>query len=272
MPEANQPEVQRLASFLHEAQCIAFLTGAGMSTESGIPDFRSPTGVYANRPNGNVFDIDAFKDDPGAFYAFIHPRYREMLDADPNPGHLAIVALEEEFGKQIEIATQNIDMLHERAGSSCVHTLHGTIEYATCMRCGDGLPLEEILPRIEKGRVPRHSACGGVMKPDIVFFGEQLPVDKLMASQTAMEEADLVIIVGTSLVVHPAAALPCLRRSETKLAILNKTPTYLDEEADVLLREPAGEVLPAVLRAMRELSKTGGVLKTDTSLTGDTEE
>ncbi len=244
MPDApgNQPTAARLAAHLAAAERIVVLSGAGMSTESGIPDFRSAQGIYATVASADIFDLDAFRRDPRRFYAFARTFFGELWAAEPNPGHHALARLEAEFGKRVDIATQNIDTLHQRAGSTRVHPLHGTIDTLSCPRCRAQCASLDARPDLEAGRLPR-CACGAVWKPDIVFFGEMLPERAMADALTAMRRADLVLVLGTSLAVYPAAMLPSHRPPAARLVLVNLTPTPLDREADLVCREPAGALL-----------------------------
>ena len=245
-PGNQSAAAARLAGYLADATRIAVLSGAGMSTESGIPDFRSSSGIYATVTSEEIFDLDAFWRRPERFYAFARTFFGDMWAAAPNAGHRALVRLEREFGKEVDIATQNIDVLHQTAGSTRVHPVHGTIETVSCLRCGAQLPTLSVRPEFDAGKVP-HCACGCVWKPDIVFFGEMLPERAVADSLVAMQRADLVLVLGTSLAVYPAAALPGHRPRSARLAVINLTPTSLDREADLVCREPVGIILGEAL-------------------------
>lgn len=242
--------ISRLASSFRDARRVVFLTGAGMSTESGIPDFRSSTGIYASLTSAQIFDLAAFRQDPAPFFDFARTFFGEMRTAKPNAGHLAITRLQDEWAKHVTVATQNIDQLHQKAGTGTVLALHGTTEWCTCQGCGHQCRTDGLWPHVAAGTVPIHQACGGVFKPDIVFFGEMLPEDALFGAQAAIQRADLLVICGTSLTVYPAAGLPAARREDCRLAIINRTPTPLDGHADFVFRENIGETLSAVLEAM----------------------
>ncbi len=243
----NSTDQARLGKYFAEAQRIVFLTGAGMSTESGIPDFRSATGLYNSGVSERVFDIDAFRDTPEYFYAFARTFLGTIRQAQPHAGHKAMAALERQPGKQVRIVTQNIDILHQRAGSSNVHEVHGSMAYSHCTLCGNRIETEQLWPVIEAGHVPRHAGCNGVFKPEIVFFGEMLPQDAFTASERAIAAADLLVIAGTSLQVYPAAGLPDARSPDCRLVIINQTPTPLDAEADLRFDQRIGQVLEAAL-------------------------
>lgn len=248
----RQQDVQRFADMLSASQRIAFLTGAGMSTESGIPDFRSASGIYAKRANESVFDVRAFERDPSSFFAFAKTFYAEVRRAEPNAGHRAITALQQRFGKHVDVATQNIDTLHQRAGAENVYPVHGTVDTVTCTRCGDQQYTDTIWDDVDAGIIPRHVKCGGVYKPDIVFFGEMLPIETLRNAERAIETADLVVVLGTSLTVYPAAALPMGRRAGVPLVIVNRTSTALDDSAALCFRDAIGTILPAAIALMDE--------------------
>ena len=170
--EAPRDAVVALAGLLNSANRIAFLTGAGVSTDSGIPDFRSSTGVYQTT-SAEIFAIDSFFEDPERFYSFFAPFYRDTIAARPNSGHLAIAALEKLCNKNVEVVTQNIDALHSAAGSSVVWEIHGTLRFASCMRCGKRYERDVFQDDMLAGRAPK-CACGGVLKPDVVFFRRRI--------------------------------------------------------------------------------------------------
>lgn len=236
--------VERLARLVAEARTIAVLSGAGVSTPSGIPDFRSATGLYSDERNANVFDIDAFHRDPAGFYRFAREFYGIVQKAAPNAAHAAF-ARWERIGKDVQIATQNIDDLHQRAGSNWVYPVHGTMATSTCQSCFRSVPTATLEPAVFAGDVPT-CGCGGVFKPDVTFFGELLPQKAWDLSVGAMMHADLLIVVGTSLVVYPAASLPNYRPRGAALAIVNRDETALDSAADVVLRGDLAEVFAAV--------------------------
>jgi len=223
------------------------LTGAGVSTESGIPDFRSATGIWAEYDPMEVASIWAFEADPETVWEFYARRLGVLLEAEPNPAHLALAELERR-GLVSAVVTQNIDTLHERAGSVEVIEVHGSIRTSSCRACGLRVPLAEVVERLP---VPACEACGAVLKPDVVMFGELMPERELDRAIGLAREAALLLVVGSSLEVHPVAALP----EETlaaggKLAIVNRGPTPYDADAVVKLDGSAGELLPAVVAAL----------------------
>ncbi len=244
--------VNELVQILCASTRTVALTGAGMSTESGIPDFRSPTGIYAQGISEDVFDIRTFQSDPARFYRNIRGLVASAWDAEPNAGHQALSDLAGDVGKHVEVITQNIDTLHQRAGSPIVHAVHGTMESFTCRKCGghvDGTPVwEEVIRGTD---LPRHEGCNGVLKPDIVFFGEALPEKTLLAAQQAVENADAVIVAGSSLSVYPAAMLPAYRPDNSSLIVVNQTATAADDAAGLIVRASVGKTLAATVAAVK---------------------
>lgn len=248
-PPAARPDAEALAAFsalLRGASRLAFVTGAGMSTESGIPDFRSATGLYSTGTAESTFDLEAFQRDPTPFYRFALDFFDRIMAATPNAGHRAITELQDRLGKSVDVVTQNIDLLHQQAGTRRVHPVHGTTATATCTECGAQVPGGSIWATVRAGRIPWHG-CGGVFKPDVVFFGEMLPEEVMWQARSAVAAADLVVVLGTSLTVYPAAMLPGFRRRGVPVVIVNRTATPLDGEAERVFREPIGSVLPAAV-------------------------
>lgn len=226
------------------ASSIAVLTGAGISTSSGIPDFRSAGGLYADERNTNVFDLNAFNREPAFYYNFAREFYPRVRQAQPNAAHHKLAEwLKRE--KKVTIITQNIDDYHQRAGSSPVHTVHGTFITSTCTTCHQSKQTEELLPAIERGELP-HCTCGGIYKPDITFFGEMLPEQEWSASVEAIRRCDLLLVIGTSLTVYPAANLPRYRPPGTPLVIINRDPTPLDGNAALVFHEDICAVMEAL--------------------------
>ena len=235
----KMPSEDKLQKLLGESRRIVFFSGAGISTESGIPDFRSEDGIYSDPANLNLFEIRTFLRDPEPFYRFTRKFLPVMEKARPNPAHLAIARLQDEH--RVTVVTQNIDNLHRRAGSKTVCRVHGSFEYSRCLRCGNRIATRQLYSTIREGGVPYHS-CGGVYKPEVTFFGEPLPRNDWLNSQKAIEEADLLCVVGSSLVVYPAAQLPMYRSGKCKLVIVNREATPLDDQADLIIRGSAGDI------------------------------
>ncbi|MCF0150291.1 MAG: NAD-dependent protein deacylase [Firmicutes bacterium] len=243
---------EELVSLLKESQSIVFFGGAGVSTESGIPDFRSENGLYKARLEYGLSPEELIEHG----YFFRHPKtffdyYKKNLiaeDALPNDAHKALARLEQ-MGKLKAVITQNIDGLHQLAGSKKVYELHGSVQRNTCLQCGRHFDLSYIMdPAHCEDGVPC-CPCGGMIKPDVVLYGEGLDEPTVEAAVSAIEEADLLIVGGTSLVVYPAAGL--LRYFRGKhLVLINLTPTPSDGMADLIIREPIGKVLGACVSAL----------------------
>ncbi len=240
--------IQQAANLVGQVDQIVALTGAGISTPSGIPDFRSPkSGLWDEIDPMVVASIFAFRQNPQNFYNWIHPLSHLLLEAKPNPAHQALATLER-IGKIKAIITQNIDDLHRKAGSKTVYELHGHLREVTCTRCYEILDSTDIFEKFTKdGQVPTHQ-CGGVLKPNAILFGEQLPVREYLSAEMAIKKADLVLVVGSSLEVAPASDLPEVALdNNAKLIIINFEATYLDERADIVIHADVAEVLPRIV-------------------------
>ena len=240
------------AELVSKAERIAVLTGAGISTASGIPDFRGPEGLWTKNPAASaMFDIDEYVASRAVrVEAWKFRVAAPTWTAEPNPGHLALVQLEKE-GRLAGLVTQNIDGLHQKAGSSpgIVHELHGTVRFVDCLSCARRVPMEEVLRRLDGGdEDPACEVCGGILKSATVSFGQALDPGVLDAAVAATRSADLFLAIGTSLQVYPAAGLCDLAlESGTPLVIVNATPTPYDEEATAVLTTPIETTLPALL-------------------------
>jgi NAD-dependent protein deacetylase/lipoamidase len=233
--------VERLAELIRERAPCVVLTGAGVSTESGIPDFRSPTGIWADVDPMEYGSLRAFQADPEKVWSFYAQRIEMLTDAAPNDAHYALAELERR-GFVSAVVTQNIDLLHSRAGSRELVEVHGSIRTASCPACGASFPLDEsLLP------LPRCSDCGAVLKPDVVFFGELLPRAAIDRAHELAQNTELMIVVGSALDVYPVADLPLETvRSGGSFAIVNRGPTALDGEAVLRVDGSAGETLRGV--------------------------
>jgi NAD-dependent protein deacetylase/lipoamidase len=222
------------------------LTGAGVSTESGIPDFRSASGIWATVDPFEVASIQAFKRDPARVWSFYRERIQLLRAAAPNAAHVAIAELEQ-HGVVQAVVTQNIDTLHTRAGSDNVIEVHGSIRSARCLNCLWTEPADAVVTQLAESAVPTCPQCGEVLKPGVVLFGELLPPEAMERATQLARGARLVLVVGSSLEVWPVAGLPLEARA---FAILNRGPTALDEQALLKIDAPAGETLTAVVAAL----------------------
>jgi NAD-dependent deacetylase len=242
--------VPDLAALVRERQPCVVLTGAGISTESGIPDFRSPGGIWAEYDPMEYATIGAFRRDPVKVWEFYALRFELLTTAEPNAGHLALAELERR-GLVAAVVTQNIDGLHERAGSREVVEVHGSIRSASCLECGERVPLEEVVAALRAAPAPPCPRCGAVLKPDVVMFGELLPADAIDRAIELVRGAGLLLVVGSSLEVQPVAGLPDEAVSAgVALAILNRGRTPFDHLASVRIDRAAGEALSELAEAL----------------------
>jgi NAD-dependent deacetylase len=239
-------DASALAGLIRANQPCVVLTGAGVSTESGVPDFRSPTGIWAEFDPAEYASLPGFKADPEKVWRFYKLRIAMLAEAEPNAAHRALAALER--GGLVEaLVTQNIDLLHERAGTRKLVEVHGSIRTATCPACGSSYPRAVVVAKLERADAPACDDCGAILKPDVVFFGELLPAAAIEQAFELARRARLLLVVGSSLEVHPVAALPQETLAAGGLvAIVNKGPTPYDLRAEVKLEENAGEALGAV--------------------------
>jgi NAD-dependent deacetylase len=240
-----------LAELIRSHQPCVVLTGAGISTESGIPDFRSPSGIWAQYDPMEYATIAAFRRDPETVWEFYARRFEVLTRARPNAGHLALAQLEAR-GLVRAVVTQNIDGLHALAGSRDVIEVHGSIRAAVCLACGETVPLEAVLESLRTRPAPPCPRCGEILKPDVVMFGELLPAAALDRAFALAREAGVLLVVGSSLEVYPVAALPEEAvAAGARLAIVNRGPTPFDRQADVRIEDGAGATLAALGEALR---------------------
>jgi len=235
-------DIERLGKILAESRRAVFFGGAGMSTESGIPDFRSAGGIYNQKLNKNfrpeeMASHSFFVNHTEEFFDFYRKRF-VYLDAKPNAGHLALAELERR-GNLAAIVTQNIDGLHQVAGSKVVYELHGSIRRGVCVDCGEVYDINFIMENVP---IPHCEKCGGIVKPDVVLYEEALNQEILTAAVRAIAKADTLIVGGTSLVVYPAAGLVDYFGGE-HLMLINKTETSADKNAEIIIRDNIGETL-----------------------------
>ncbi len=250
----SSPVISTVRRWVGEAQRIVVLTGAGISTDSGIPDFRGPQGVWTRNPAAEKQStIQTYLADPEVRRA----AWRSRLDhaawtAEPNRGHRALVELEQR-DKLHALITQNIDELHQIAGNSPerIIEVHGTMRRVMCWGCGQRAPMQEALDRVRAGEAdPACRACGGILKSDTVSFGQALVPEVIARAMQVAAEADLLLAIGSTLQVYPVAGVvPLAKESGANVVIMNNQPTPLDELADALLRGAIGELLPQICEA-----------------------
>jgi NAD-dependent deacetylase len=236
------------AELLRSARRAVVLTGAGLSTPSGIPDFRSEgTGLWSRDEPMEVASLSTFRTAPERFFTWFRPLARQIFEAQPNPAHAALARLEQ-AGRIRTVITQNIDVLHQKAGSRCVVEMHGSLRTLTCSQCFQQVESAPyVIQFAETGFIPHCPRCGAVLKPDVILFGEQLPHKPWLEAQREARQCDLMIVAGSSLEVLPVAGLPmqALDRG-AHLIIINNSPTYLNVRADLVLLEDVARTLPAI--------------------------
>lgn len=240
-------DIERLGKILSNSSSAVFFGGAGMSTESGIPDFRSATGIYNQKLHKTFLPEEMashrfFVNHPEEFFEFYRERF-VYLDAKPNAGHLALAELERR-GVLSAVVTQNIDGLHQIAGSQVVYELHGSIRRSYCVKCHAQYDIDFIM---NNKPVPYCEHCGGIVKPDVVLYGENLDDETVSNSIRAIANADTLIIGGTSLIVYPAAGLIDYFKGR-HLILINKTETRADSDAELVIREPIGATLSKAVK------------------------
>lgn len=239
----------------HSIRAVA-LTGAGVSTPSGIPDFRSPeSGLWLQVNPYEVASLTAFRRHPERFYDWIRSLARTVAEASPNSAHVALAELEQ-MGMLKTTITQNIDGLHFRAGSCRVIEIHGHFRTATCINCYQRTSGDQVLAELQtECGVPTCGQCGGVLKPDVILMGEQLPFAEVQLSRREAQACDLMLVAGSSLTVEPAASLPDVaRRSGASLILVNLEPTWLDSAADVVIHADVAEILPELVSGLRSMA------------------
>lgn len=250
----DEPTVDEVRGWLDDAERIVVLTGAGISTDSGIPDFRGPNGVWTRNPKAErMANLDTYMSDPEVrrqswLNRLDHPAWA----AEPNAGHLALVELARR-GTLDTLVTQNIDGLHQAAGvgDELVVEIHGTMREVICMSCGERAPMQRALDRVRAGEQdPPCRTCGGILKSATISFGQSLVAEDLQRAAEAAERCDLILAVGTTLGVYPAANLvPIARLAGARVVVVNGEPTEMDHLADAVLRGPIGDLLPALVAA-----------------------
>lgn len=241
-----QARIDQAIELLQASRRAVALTGAGVSTPSGIPDYRSPkSGVWEKVDMMEVATVYAFRKRPQAFYDWLLPLLKIIVDAPPNPAHQALADLET-HGPLTALITQNIDLLHSRAGSQTVYEVHGHLREVICLACHYIEEAEGHLSAfMERGKIPHCPRCHHIMKPNVILFGELLPRITIKNAQSAARLSDLMIVAGTSLEVAPAGDLPALaKETGSNLIIVNQSETHLDHLADVIIRDDVATILP----------------------------
>jgi len=241
--------LEEAAALIKKAKFAVALTGAGSSTPSGIPDFRSRgSGLWTKCSPEEVATLSAFRQHPDQFFEWLRPLVSHMLSAQPNPAHLALAQLEKKAYLKTTI-TQNIDGLLQRAGAKNVLEVHGSLHTLTCIGCYQKVDASDyIAPYINEGIIPRCRNCHNYLKPDIVLFEEQLPAKIWLKARQTVDVCDLLVVAGTSLVVSPVAQLPeRAKNNGARVIIVNKSSTYMDAEADVLIHEDVAKVFPKII-------------------------
>lgn len=241
-------DVRLAANLIKKSRHVVVITGAGISTPSGIPDFRSAgSGLWTRYDPIEVASLRAFRYNPEKFFAWLRNLVLNMVEAKPNAAHLALAKLEKAGHVQV-IITQNIDDLHHRAGSENVLEVHGSMRTLTCISCYQKYGSEAFIKSyLENGEMPRCPDCGNVLKPDVVLFEEQLPFRTWLQAQAEADNCDLMIIIGSSLEVMPVAGLPVRAlENDAHLIVVNETLTYIDERADIVFRDDLAEVIPSI--------------------------
>ena len=248
--------ISRVADLIVEADRVVVFTGAGVSTESGIPDFRSPGGIW-ERFDPDDFTYQKLISSPEARKKWwqIFQERGLTTDAEPNPAHLALAELDK-LGKLDCVITQNIDNLHQKGGlpDDKVFELHGNMSWIVCLGCGRRYPAEQIQARLDEGEeIPECESCQGILKPDIVLFGEALPEKVFEEASRRSSHADLFMVIGSTLIVYPAAYMPVYAAdSGAKLVIINLSSTPMDKQASVLIKAKAGETMSKVIKRVKE--------------------
>jgi NAD-dependent deacetylase len=241
-------KIQKVADLIKNSNYTVILSGAGISTPSGIPDFRSSnSSIWQKHDPMEVASLTAFRYNPLKLFEWFRPLLNLIFSAEPNPAHTAIAEMEN-AGLVKEIITQNIDGLHQRAGSKTVHEIHGTITTLTCTSCYLQFKASQFLQSfLNHNKIPYCKQCGHLLKPDVILYEEQLPYNTWMLAEKAVNNADLLIVVGSSLVVTPVATLPIIALNNgAKLVVLNNTPTYVDVRAEIVIQDDVAITLPLI--------------------------
>ncbi len=247
---ASSAAIEDAAVLIRKAERAVVLTGAGISTPSGIPDFRSEgSGLWSRDEPMEVASLNTFRTNPERFFNWFQPLAGQIFNAQPNAAHLALAEFERTSHVRT-VATQNIDGLHQKAGSKNVVEMHGTLRTMTCTNCFTNYEAGPFLPLyIETGKIPQCLNCNGILKPDVILFGEQLPQSAWAEAERAARQCDLMVVAGSSLEVLPVAKLPMLALDRgAHLIVINNTPTYLNVRADVIIMDDVATTLPKIAK------------------------
>ena len=252
---SEQEKFETAAAWLKNSHRAVALTGAGISTPSGIPDFRSQNQGLWNRFDPiEVASIRTFHQNPRRFFDWFIPLLQQSMNAQPNSAHLGLAKLEQ-VGILKTIITQNIDGLHHRAGSKKILEVHGSVRQMTCTHCHRTVDNEKNLEHLLNGHIPHCSECNGILKPDVILFGEPLPAETWENAMTFSQTCDVMLVIGSSLEVMPVAGLPLdALDNHAKIILINRTPTYLDNQADFIFREDLAIVVPKIVEITRAYS------------------
>jgi len=246
MTDVPSALTERLANARH----VAILTGAGISAESGIPTFRDPDGIWEKFDPQELANVEAFLNNPELVQGWYRHRRQLVEETEPNDAHRALVDLED-YVDRVTVITQNVDDLHNRAGSTDVIELHGNLTHNYCSECGEDASPEVVDEAIQDGEPATCSDCGGLIRPDVVWFGEMLPQDAISKAHDVAADADVFFSIGTSAVVYPAARLPGLAKEQGAFVVeVNTDPTAITDEMDVFLEGKAGTIVPAIVNAL----------------------
>ncbi|HEX2997226.1 MAG TPA: NAD-dependent deacylase [Anaerolineales bacterium] len=247
---ASESAIEDAAVLIRKAERAVVLTGAGISTPSGIPDFRSEgSGLWSRDEPMEVASLNTFRTAPERFFQWFQPLAGQIFNAQPNAAHIALAGFEH-TGHVRTVVTQNIDGLHQKAGSQNVVEIHGTLQTMSCTNCFKKYTAAPFLPAYtETGKIPQCLNCNGILKPDVILFGEQLPQSAWVEAERAARQCDLIIVAGSSLEVLPVARLPMLALDRgAHLIIINNTPTYLNVRADVIIMDDVATTLPQIAK------------------------
>lgn len=248
-------KIQEAARYILNAKSAIALTGAGVSTESGIPDFRGEGGIWEKYKPEIYGNIQAFLSDPSKFWEMAEKVAPTLFTAIPNPGHIALAELED-MDILKAVITQNIDELHQKAGSVLVYEVHGNINRFSCFGCRASYVKKQVLRKLKKEKKypPKCDICSAPLKPSVVLFGESLPTFEIYQSQALSQKADVMLIAGSSLSVAPVCDLPSYTlREGGKLIIVNDRPTHLDDRATVVIHHKTGIILPLIVEEIKKL-------------------